>query len=512
VSERDDERDVDYLVDVDESFLSALVQRGSDVVLTIDTDSRVVFTNDTIEDALGYEPADVVGEELTTVMPERFQDSHFESMGAYLETGDRSLDWSDIQLPAEHADGHEVPLDITFHEHVHDGQRLFSGIMTDVTEQTRYENRLRALQETTEELMDADDAAAIASTVVAAADDVLGFPLATVFVADDDDRVLTPLAASECAVELFDGVPDLGADSLAWRVYASDEEGTYADVREADGVNYADTPVRGEVLLPLSDHGVLALGRRVVGEPDDDELDLAKVLASATEAGLDRAVRERELRERERDLRRQNERLDEFASVVSHDLRDPLNAASMQVELLRADVGENEYLERLGEIHDRMAALVEDVLALTREGRTVGDTERVDVEGVARAAWGTAGAPAASLDVAGDAGTVDADPERLRTVFENLLGNAVHHAGDDVAVTVGGLDDAAGFYVADDGPGIPEAERDAVFDHGHSDAHDGTGLGLSIVQSIAHAHGWTIRLTDAADGGARFEFHTDPAA
>jgi signal transduction histidine kinase len=77
-----------------------------------------------------------------------------------------------------------------------------------------------------------------------------------------------------------------------------------------------------------------------------------------------------------------------------------------------------------------------------------------------------------------------------------------------VTVTVGDLADDAGFFVADDGPGIPPDERETVFEAGHSTAPDGTGFGLAIVDGIADAHGWTVRVTDSATGGARFEFST----
>jgi len=535
--------DPEYLVDADEAFLRVLVQRGSDVVLTIDADSRVVFTNDTIEDVLGYDPAALVGEPLTAVMPARFQDSHFAAMGAYLESGDRTLDWDDIRLPAEHADGHEVPLDITFHEHVHEGERLFSGIMTEVTAQVEHENRLRALQETTEALLKETSPVAVADEVVAAAEDVLGFPLATVFVpvhadvaiADvavdahdagsdagddandvgtrgDEDVAMVPVASSERADALFDPVPAIGRESVAWTAYESGDARVFADVSDAGDAFDPATPARAEVVLPLGAHGALVLGRTDPGEPEEDAVDLAKVLASATETALDRVDREQRLRARERELERQNERLAAFAGVVSHDLRDPLNAASMQVELLRANGVDNEYVDRLDDVHDRMNALVEDVLTLARDGRTVGDTEPVDVAAVARDAWETAGVPTATLDVADDLGRVDADPERFRTVFENLLGNAVHHAGEDVAVTVGALPDDAGFYVADDGPGIPESDRETVFEHGYTDSVDGTGLGLAIVRSIAGAHDWTVAVAERDAGGARFEVRVRPGS
>jgi signal transduction histidine kinase len=72
-----------------------------------------------------------------------------------------------------------------------------------------------------------------------------------------------------------------------------------------------------------------------------------------------------------------------------------------------------------------------------------------------------------------------------------------------VTVTIGELDD--GVYVADDGPGIPPEEREDVFEAGYSTSGSGTGFGLSIVEQVAEAHDWTVRVTESASGGARFE-------
>ena len=98
---------------------------------------------------------------------------------------------------------------------------------------------------------------------------------------------------------------------------------------------------------------------------------------------------------------------------------------------------------------------------------------------------------------------------RLRQLVENLLSNALNHGGDDVTIRVGQLPDGAGFYVADDGPGIPPAGRDAIFDQGFSTTSDGTGFGLAIVKGIAEAHGWSVGVTESVDGGARFEVKTE---
>jgi signal transduction histidine kinase len=149
-----------------------------------------------------------------------------------------------------------------------------------------------------------------------------------------------------------------------------------------------------------------------------------------------------------------------------------------------------------------MDTIVDDTLTLARQGDTVGEPETVSLSSVAEECWRTTGTDDGSIEVTGDL-RLRADPDRLRNLVENLLGNAVEHGGDGVTVRVGALDD--GFYVADDGVGIPADERDSVFALGHTSAEDGTGFGLAIVNEIAEAHGWTVSIGDAEVGGARFE-------
>lgn len=199
-------------------------------------------------------------------------------------------------------------------------------------------------------------------------------------------------------------------------------------------------------------------------------------------------------------LRRQNERLEEFARLVSHDLRNPLNVAQMSLETIDAD--DDEALDRATRALERMDALVEDVLTLSRTEAPLDEVERVDLGAVTGAAWETLSTRDATLVVDTDR-TVEADRSRLLRALENLLGNAVAHGPDDVTVVVG--DCEGGFFVADDGPGVPPAERDRVFESGYSTAEHGTGLGLDIVRDAMRAHGWAVDVTDSTDGGARFE-------
>jgi PAS domain S-box-containing protein len=241
---------------------------------------------------------------------------------------------------------------------------------------------------------------------------------------------------------------------------------------------------------------------------------------------------------RQRELERQNELLEEFASVISHDLRNPLSVASGRLELAREEHS-SEHHDGIDDALTRMNELIEDVLTLARQGRVIGATERVSLATVAEQAWDTAGTETAEF-VLDDPGEIEADPDRLARLFENLFRNAMEHGsttppsrsqedavehgstssqaspddatepGSDVTVTVGALDDG-GFFVADDGPGIPDGERESVFEGGYSTTDDGTGLGLSIVRSITEAHDWAVTAVESEAGGARFEIRTQTA-
>ncbi|WP_436935713.1 PAS domain S-box protein [Halovenus marina] len=208
-----------------------------------------------------------------------------------------------------------------------------------------------------------------------------------------------------------------------------------------------------------------------------------------------------EQREREAEIKRQNERLEQFASVVSHDLRNPLNMVEGRLQLAKQEC-ESEELTKAETALDRCQTLVDDLLTLAREGQSVAETETFSVSEVLKRSWAVVATNEATLHVDTDQRIV-ADRSRVRQLLENLVRNAVDHGGDSVTVTVGALED--GFYVADDGPGIPEEIRDEVFESSYSTVPDNTGFGLAIVKEIVDAHGWDITVETSDAGGARFE-------
>ena len=214
-------------------------------------------------------------------------------------------------------------------------------------------------------------------------------------------------------------------------------------------------------------------------------------------------------KQRERQLEEQNERLEEFADVVSHDLRNPLSTAEGWVAAVtdaldgeEPDVDTAQMgLEHITHSHDRMDELIDVLLTMARQGQTVADPEPVSLETCATKAWATAETGEMTLRVDTDR-TVPADPARLRQAFENLFRNANDHSE---AATVVVTTTPEGFAVEDDGIGIDPDDREDLFAFGYSTNEEGTGIGLAVVKRIIEAHGWRITVGESDDGGACFE-------
>ena len=221
----------------------------------------------------------------------------------------------------------------------------------------------------------------------------------------------------------------------------------------------------------------------------------------------DRAVVVRDVterNERERQLAEQNERLDSFAGMLAHELRNPVTIGQIYSQQLSSEANP-EAVDYVTDAFDRIENTIDIMLVITRGSEAISGRSLVQLGDVARAAWAEVETPEATLEMTIDR-TMVADETYLRHLFRNLFENAVQHGGSDVTVTVGDL--PTGFYVADDGTGIPADDRDAVFEAGYTTAAEqgGTGLGLVFVKELAEVYEWACAATESATGGARFEF------
>ncbi|MFC4987427.1 PAS domain S-box protein [Saliphagus infecundisoli] len=458
--------------------------------------------NDAFEATFGYPAETAVGEPLNdlVVPPEKHEEAA--AIDGAVIGGEQIV----RELTRRTADGENR--EFLFRNATLDGEASESfGVYTDITTQKRRERVLADLHEWTRKMMDATEPAAVASIAVETAERVLDLSVCALWLYDEDTGTLRPTAMTDDSDATIGNLPTYEpGNSLSWDAFVNGDARTYDDVSEADVYN-PETSIRSEMILPLGEYGVMNVGTTTIGEFDDTDEALARLLATNVEAALERAERERERAAQRQLLEQQNDRLEEFASTVSHDLRNPLNVASGRLELLREDT-DSQHAQPIVDALERMDDLIEECLMFARQGQLVTDPIQVDIETIAERAWQTVDTEDTTLTV-DDLRTVKADEERLRTLFENLFHNAILH-GDATAVQIGPLEDGPGFYVADDGSGIPESEHETVFDRGYSTSETGTGLGLSIVEAIADAHGWEIVLAEGNETGSRFEVRITP--
>ncbi|MES3161856.1 MAG: GAF domain-containing protein [Halorubrum sp.] len=423
------------------------------------------------------------------------------------------------------------------------GDDAVYSVYVDIDEQKRVERTLRGLHEATRRMFHGEDREEVAAVAARTAIDTLGFPNSGVRLYDPDTETLQPTEIPGEATEIVGDRPFGSGDGLIWEAFERDELQVVDDL-QATETTIAYDGLRSLLVVPLDEYGVMPLGACEPAFFDDRDVQLARVLGANLTAALDRADRTEQLHERDAALQREIDRHERFSGVISHDLRSPLTVASGRLDLLRAAVDDDNdaaqtQIDHVENAHDRMAELIDDLLTLTRQGQTVDATVPVDVSDAAQEAWETVDTGSAVLDTPDTETTVDADPERLRTLLENLFQNSVTHGstaaqpdpdgvehtrasgqpsvtgeatstdggGDSRASTVTVSVLADGFSVADDGPGFDEVDPADATEYGVSGSEQGTGYGLAIVKEIANAHGWRMTIED--DEGVRFEFWTD---
>jgi PAS domain S-box-containing protein len=437
----------------------AILERIDDAFLALDDDWRVVYVNERAKAVFGRSDEELLGNSLWETFAEAaetpFYDHYREAKAA-----------NEPRTIEEYFE----PWGRWYREHIYPSENGLTVLFHDITEQKRRQRRYSAVFENTYQftgLLEPDG---------------------------------TLVEANETALEFGglerDDVVGKKMWETAWFQHSEDTQERARDAveRAANGEFVRHKlPVRGADREAVIDFSV---------RPLTDERGTVSLLIPE---GRDIT----ELTEREQALQRQRDRLDEFAGVVSHDLRNPLNVATGRLELAREECA-SEHLDEIETALDRIDRITEDVLWLAREGRDIGSRDAVRLRDAVDAAWELVadGTDRAELRYDDDlaSATVEADDDRFQQLLENLLRNAIDHGGEDVTVTVGTTD--RGFYLEDDGPGIPESRREDVFAGGYSTSDDGTGFGLRIVERIADAHGWDVRLGDGSDG-ARFDILCD---
>lgn len=436
--------------------LESVVEISPDPIIVLDEDGYIELWNDAAEDVFGYSRAEAVGKQLQSLeILQTAQQGSFEERFARVLSGETIRD---LTVTRQNKDGGVVQLEISATP-LRDAAGTVTGVVAaaqDVTERTK---RIQKLEQYEAAFKKAGDG---------------------ITITDDDGRILEVNAE---AVQIYGETRGelLGRSMQEFLPTEFDFEAEW-------GADQAAEMKRNEVDMLSADGG-----------PQTIEYTAVPYFLPNQHLIVSRDVTDRKSHERE--LEAQLERLNEFAGVVSHDLRNPLNIAQGRLDLA-SEEHDSEHFESIERAHKRMESLIDDVLTLAQSRSTVADVEQLDLSQIITACWANVETGTATLAVEVKR-PIQADEGRLKQLFENLFRNSIEHGGKNVTVTVGELDE--GFYVEDDGVGIEAAERNKVFEDGYSTRQEGTGFGLTIVKQVVEAHDWTIRVIDGPDGGARFE-------
>lgn len=453
-----------------------MVNTAGDVVYALDPDGRFIFVNETATSVTGYTRDDFLGEHVSLILDEDEIYEGEERIQKLLDDESQTRMNDSYEITLTTSDGTTIPcrtnITLLFNNGKFNGT---VGVVRNITKQNKLEGRLRDQR---------DHFAALFQNI------------------------------SEPAIQyvMNDDTPQVKAANPAFEKM----------------FGYSEDDIKGEsldsIILPLGrDEEAEALNERIItGDRLEVEVcrqtkdglrdfRLSNAPISIDEETVEGYAIYRDITDRKRreyELERQNEQLEEFASVVSHDLRQPLGIAYGRLSIIREEY-ESHHLDDIEDALERMETLIENVLTLARQGKVVSTPIPTEIKDVVSGAWEIAGTDTADLVVEGPLAEISADGQRLQELFENLFRNAIEHCGTDVTVTVGMLRDS-GFYIEDDGPGIPPDSRNQVFDRGFSTGDNSTGLGLVIVRAIVQAHGWSIDVTEGTTGGARFEIRERP--
>jgi len=370
----------DRLRETEEQY-RVVVETLNDAIVTIDEDSTILIANRATERVFGYSPGELRGRSLTELMPERLRPLHVEALVRYTGSLKQRIRWDRLELTGLHKAGHEIPLEVSFGEHLQSGRRCFTGILRDVSERKLWERELQ--------------------------------------------------------------------DSAA------------------------------------------------------------------------------ELKRRNQELDAANRDLEEFTSIASHDLQEPLRKLVVFAALLREDLAQTlpedaeRDLEFILEGARRMQGLVVDLLALSRAGQSAMDLQRIPADACADRALEDL-----ELQIEESRARIERDalPEvfadfvLLTGIFRNLIGNAIKFARDGppvVRITAVPLERGWVLGVRDAGIGIPEDATQEIFKAfrrlNSATPTEGSGIGLAFCRKAIERHGGRIWVESVPSGGSHFRFTLEAA-
>lgn len=491
-----------------EQRLQTIVENMPVILFAIDRNRELTLQVGKALDRVGVEQNQMVG----GTMDELFSDSP-----AIIEAVDRSLSGESVDVTVDIWDRtYQV-----WYEPVADDGEVTSviGVAMDVTERHRRERGIRALHDATRAMMQETDRESICQIGVDTAQQDLDLPVSGIWLRPDEEPRLEPVAWSDETQALVAELPVYEpGNSLSWQVYEEGEPRVYDDVRREASRANPDTEFRSELIVPIGKYGVLNSGSTAVGEFEESDLRLAQLLAANIRAAIDRA-------EREAALKRQTDQMEFFHSILRHDVLNGMTVIRSRAEFLADDLdgAPGTDAETIVEWATNITTIIQRVRKVLETLTGTGDPqlEPVELSPVLRSEVGRIGATYPEVEFETDMPenvTVRAN-ELLGDVLGNVITNAVDHndvEGLCISVTVvdsEAPDDPVTVRIADNGRGVPDDIKEAIFrreETGHAKS-TGSGFGLFFVDAMVNEYGGDVLVEDNEPQGAAFVLELPPA-
>lgn len=483
-----------------------VLERLDDILFTTDPEGHLLRWNDRLCEVTGFEDAElasmhlsdlVVDEDsnlLEAALEDALEGGHAAVLADLLHADGSSVAYEFRQVRVTNGDGEVTGTGGLARNAVKEGSSQAQlGDLLAGMDQLRTVVRELALAQTTEEVY---------QTGIEAAQRVTDCDACRLAVADDES--LIPVAAAGAKpVDQASRIPL--HTTIAGRTYSSGNPTLIDDATDLRSAAAADSPAGGPpgasthrslLTVPIPEVGVIQLLDREPNAFDRTDRDLLELLGAHLGGAAERLRSVSGVPD-------DQVHLETVASSLARDLQDPMSVAQVRIDLARRE-GDQEHLDAAFRTLDQADGLVNAALTLIELSRDLEATKPTSLDRVVEEAWQLAGDDQrADLVVEGDLGPVDADERRLCVLLECLFENTLDHAERGVTVCVGPLAD--GFYVEDDGPGVPAKAGERLFEPGYSTLESQLGYGLANVAAVATAHGWAIQVAESATGGARFE-------
>lgn len=473
-----------------DAYLNAVLDTVIDGILTIDSKGVIQSANRATTRIFGYTASELIGQNIKVLMPAPYTGEHDGYLHNYLTTGSRKVIGIGREVTGKRKDGSTFPMELGVSEMEIAGDRMFTGIVRDITERKQAELELQARENRIRALVD---------TIVDG-----------IVVIDAKGRIQT---LNPAAVKLFgyqtDEVTGQNINMLMPEPYAKEHDGYLH--------NYLTTGVKK----------VIGIGREVTGKRKDGSTFPMELAVSEMDVNGERMFTGivRDITERKNIERMKSE----FISTVSHELRTPLTSIRGALGLVLGKAAgqipekARRMLEMAERNSERLTMLINDILDLEKieAGRLEFDFKIVDLGTLAKRALDENEGYARKhnvqlvLEAPPNACPIRADEHRLLQVFANLISNAVKYSPEngEVTVTISEVDRDFRLSVRDRGAGIPEQFRARIFQRfAQADSSDtrskgGTGLGLSITKAIVERHDGRVEFHSEIGSGT--VFHVD---